>query len=78
MNEERLIEAFGRIAELAAALGVTRIGDLPGLWEHEIDEHWFIAVNGHPDKPIYRGLMPVQPFNAYIGFNGWPAGFALS
>lgn len=65
----KITRAFAMIGELAGVLNVTKINELPGLWEHQIDDLWLIKVNGH-DKEVEH----VPPFSAYITFNGWPAG----
>lgn len=73
-TDVRFTEVFGAIVDLAAALRVTRINQLPGCWEHAIDELWWLALNGHR-TPVRcsRGVV-VEPFHAYVEWNGWPAG----
>ena len=67
--------AFARIAELAHALGVGAINRLSGCWEHRIDEHWWVAVNGHSTATRESsGRVDVPPCTAYVEFNGLPAG----
>src|SRR4051794_38321628 len=41
--------AFMRAVELAEALGVSKINQLDGCWTHAVDDHWWIAMNGHSD-----------------------------
>ena len=71
---------FDAIVEMSDRLKVYRIGDLPGCWEYQIDEAWWIAVNGHKEpvsvfRPQHPGVpVSVPPFTAYIEYNGWPAG----
>ncbi len=80
MAEERpLCEAFLKITELALALGVEKINELPHLWFHEIDDHWSIAVNGHDADRHFVGdptmmSIDVPRFSAAIWWNGWLAG----
>jgi hypothetical protein len=72
--DDTVTEAFGKIAKLAVLLGVKNIRELSGCWELQIDEHWWIAVNGHRE-PVKNSLGDdVPPFEAYIQFNDWPAG----
>lgn len=68
-------EIFEAVAILAAALGVKKINQLPGCWEHQVDARWWIAVNGHA-KPTNcsRTSGPIDPYTCYIEFDGWPAG----
>ena len=58
-----------KIADLALALGVESYNTLPGCWEHQMDEHWFIKINGH--KEAIDGIGPSWMI---VWFNGWPAG----
>lgn len=69
-----LCEAFSVMAELATALGVSKIGNLPGCWEHQIDDQWWISVNGHDKAVSNRDGFNVEPFSMAITYNGWPAG----
>ena len=62
-------ECFSKVVDLMLALGVEGINTLPGCWEHQVDEHWFIKVNGHKE-PIDN----IQPYEMIVWFNGWPAG----
>ena len=67
-------DAFGKIMALAFRLDIENIKDMDGCWEHQIDEHWWIAVNGHTEDAICSHGPTVSPFHCYIEFNGWPAG----
>ena len=73
MNEQErsLTATFVLIAELAAAKGVQRISQLPGLWCCDVDERWRVEVNGHDED-----IDSVPPYHARITYNGWPAGLA--
>lgn len=73
-RERPLSEAFTRVCDLALALGVKSIKDLPGCWEYQVDEHWWIAVNGHNGATRCAKGADVPPFRCYVEFNGWPAG----
>ena len=57
------------LMEYALSIGVKRINELPGLWEHKIDDTWEVKCNGH-NKTI--GSVP--PYSWSISYNGWPAG----
>ena len=70
-------EAFMRIVELGIALQIAPLDQHDGCWEADVDEHWFIAVNGHPEPRLMRkdqNLPPVQPYTVYVEWNGFPAG----
>lgn len=76
MNEEPPIaQAFYEIALLGKRLGVENVGAMQGCWEHQIDDHWWIALNGH-DTPTLcsKADNPIEPFTAYLEYNGLPAG----
>lgn len=70
-------EAFVRVVELGLALNIKPLPEHDGCWEHEIDERWWIAVNGHDKPQLMRkhpNLSPLAPYTIYVEFNGWPAG----
>lgn len=78
MATNKYTAAFCAVVELAEALGVSKINEFPGCWELQVDDQWFIALNGH-DKPTAcsrnpTGFEGVAPFCCYVEFNGWPAG----
>lgn len=66
--------AMAEIGLLAEALGVERINEMDGCWEYQVDSHWSISVNGHPEPTKNSRNADVPPFSVYIEFNGWPAG----
>jgi hypothetical protein len=69
-----MAEAFLKIAQLAGALNVRDINKLDGCWEHQVDERWWIALNGHSEMRLSSDGGEIAPFTAYIKYNGWPAG----
>ena len=70
-----MTHAFYAVVELGLACGVTRISELPGCWERDIDGHWWIAVNGGTaPRECSRGAT-VPAVTAYVEYNGFPAGF---
>ena len=75
MNEPSLIEAFMKIAELGNALGAAPLNKHPACWECKVDKRWKIAVNAHKEPKVSSmSKVPIEPFHAYVEFNGWPAG----
>lgn len=67
--------AFALIADLAVSLGVENIKEkYPDCWEHQIDDYWWIAVNGHKEAKKASMGIEVLPFHCYVEFNGFPAG----
>lgn len=73
---EQYCEAFVRLMELGFALGVRDINKLPGCWELQVDDNWWIAVNAGHDTPIECShRVMVDPFVCYVEFNDFPAGF---
>ncbi len=74
MSGRGITEAFAEIVALAEHLGIKPLNTFPACWEHQIDERWWMAVNGHREAiPCSMGP-EVPPFTAYVQFNGWPAG----
>lgn len=76
MNEldKPVCVAIDKVAELSIALGVAPINNLDGCWEHQVDSHWWIALNGHKEPIKTSKGVEVEPFSCYVEFNGWPAG----
>lgn len=71
---EQICTAFDRIAELGIVLGVSPLNKIDGCWECQIDEHWWIAVNGHKTAIKTSDGIKVEPYTCFVKFNGWPAG----
>ncbi len=68
---EQITELFAAIIGYAEKRGVRRIGDLPGCWEFEPADGWFVAVNGHgADMACSKGGTPIPPFAAYAEWHG--------
>jgi len=71
-------ELFSRACALAIALGMKELNKLPGCWEHQIDERWWMALNAHSERihcsQDSHSSEGVPPFTIYFMFNGWPAG----
>lgn len=57
------------LLEYALSLGAAKINALPGLWIHQIDEHWLVKCNGHRET-----MEGVPPYSWSFEYNGWPAG----
>jgi hypothetical protein len=74
MISEQISEAMAAVMELAHRRGVTKINELPGCWEIQVDSAWWLAVNGHRETTKCSKGTEVLPFHAYVEFNGWPAG----
>jgi hypothetical protein len=65
---------LGAIAELCLARGVRDIKSMPGLCHVVVDELWQCWVNGHRETLYTEDGAAVEPYHAYVEFNGWPAG----
>lgn len=65
--------AFEAIASLCIALGQHPLTKHAGCWEQQIDERWWIAMNGHRAPVKCSAGAEVPPFHCYVQFNGWPA-----
>jgi hypothetical protein len=74
MADEPINLVFAGLSRLAAQAGVTAIDKLPGCWEIQIDEQWFVAVNGHETELRDSKGHRVPPYHAFLEYNGWPAG----
>jgi hypothetical protein len=65
---------FMGIANLATAMGIEKINEIPGCWEHQIDEKWWVSLNGHKTPMTNSKGNLVQPYNAMLMYGDWPAG----
>ncbi len=66
------------ICEYAKAKGAAwPLNKHEGIWSTYINDKWFVALNPHnePHTVKYEGIEHVvEPFNAVVWYNGWPAG----
>ena len=73
----KVVAVLEPILELAAVHGVSRIDELDGAWEIAIDEHWYLAVNGHEERvfvdPPDRMGVTIPPFNFCLWYDCWLA-----
>lgn len=74
MTDRQITRVFGEIINLCAALGAENINELQGCWEYQVDDQWFIALNGHSKPAKCSRGGEVEPFGCYVEWNGWPAG----
>lgn len=78
-QDAEICEVMSLVVDLATALGVQSIDQMPGAWEHKVDEHWWFASNGHAHAKVSSsppGCMPVdlEPFQTAFWWHGWLAG----
>ena len=74
---EEYAMAYIEAVDLAIRCGATEINKLPACWEHQIDDSWWIAINGHDTETKCSTGARVPPFAVYVKFNGFPAGIIL-
>ena len=58
---------FYAVSKLCEVLKEAPIKDK--VWEHKIDDHWFIKINGHA-----KDMEGIPPFHMTIEYDGFPAG----
>lgn len=73
MTDQPLSEAYVRLAELGLSLDVGRLCDIEGCWEHQIDDNWWVAANGHKVEQLCSRGLSVPPFNFLVMHGDWPA-----
>ncbi len=78
MAEERFV--FDALVEMCIRLGTPPLNEVDGCWTYQINDSWWVAVNGHKEDcevvtPQSKSPVKVPPFTAYLDYNGWPAGF---
>ena len=91
MTERQPIsELYMRLVLYGLSVGVEKLCDIPGCWEHQINDQWFVAANGHKEDHTSKGFtvwpfhfvlfsndMPIVIVNAYQGVicGGWATDF---
>lgn len=74
MDEQEFMDRFWTaLCKLATIDGAAPLNRLPGCWEKQLDERWWIAANGHKEPKTADGF-DVPPFSVVVKFNGWPFG----
>lgn len=74
MSTQTIPLAMAKVCELGLAVGAAPLNKREGCWECQVDQRWWLAMNGHhEDQTIATGEV-VKPFTCYIKYNGWPAG----
>jgi hypothetical protein len=73
MSEQPICEAYSAIAEMGLSLGVRRLCDMEGCWEHQINDEYWVAANGHKEPVKCSTGAKVPGFHFYVMRNGWPA-----
>jgi hypothetical protein len=71
LSEQAISAAFDAIAQYAIAKGHAPIKGK--LYHVKLDDRWEFWVNA-TDKPQEADGAPVNPYECYVKFNGWPAG----
>lgn len=67
MRKDRVCTVFYAVSKLCEVLKESPIKDK--VWEHKIDDHWFIKINGHG-----KDMEGIPPFHMTIEYDGFPAG----
>lgn len=70
-QSQAMSSSFVAIADYAIARKETPINGK--LYHAKVDEHWEFWVNATDEPQEVEGT-PIQPFECYVKFNGWPAG----
>lgn len=74
MTEKPVSLVFMLLADLGIKGDASPLHKFEHCWEKQIDERWWIAMNGHREPRKCSKGTEVQPFNCYVEYNGWPAG----
>lgn len=69
-----IAEAYLALIELAVAAGARNARDLPGCFEHQIDDTWWMAANAGAAPRLAGNGMEVPGMAVYVERQGWPAG----
>jgi len=71
-QEKALSDAIILICDLHKQRGGPPLRDI--VWECKVDEHWTVWINSHRTAQPIHDMPGVQPGDAYVEFNGFPAG----
>lgn len=75
MEDYCITEAMMAVADYAQSMDMVPVNKVEGCWENQVNEQWWIAVNGHQENKLCSKNIDVPPFTCYVEFNGWPAGY---
>ncbi|AMO78076.1 hypothetical protein [Pseudomonas citronellolis] len=64
MND--ICATFILCCQLGTLCGQASIKDLPGCWEHKVDEDWSISFNGHSEEVRDSTGSPVPPLSIWV------------
>lgn len=67
MRQDRVCTVFYAVSKLCEVLKEAPIRDK--VWENQIDEHWFIKINGHSKE-----MKGIPAYCMEIEYDGFPAG----
>ena len=69
-----ICELYSLLAEYCLSTGARSVKDVPGCWEHQIDEHWWVAANGQSTRQDCSRLdgVPAFCFVLFYGDLPWP------
>jgi hypothetical protein len=71
MAEKPVAQVFLLCAAYCIARGHTRINELPGTLDLDIDSEWSIRFNGQREA-----VDGIPPYRCLLSRNGWPAALA--
>lgn len=71
---EPVSEAFYAAVLFAGATGSPPLNTLPGCFEAQVDDHWWIAINAHAHEMACSRGADVPPYHVYVERDDWPAG----
>lgn len=57
---------FALCCQLGALCGQKAIKDLPGCWEHQINDDWHLSFNGHAHEVTDTSGYPVPPISIWV------------
>lgn len=66
--------SFVAMMHMAERLGVKDMHRMKRCWELQVDEHWWIAVNGKPIAIKCSKGQEISPYHMYVEYDGNVAG----
>jgi hypothetical protein len=73
-GEQRFSEVFVLVVEVGLTHDAAPLHKHAGCWECQIDDHWRVSVNGHPEPRKNSRGCEVQPSATLVEYLGIPVG----
>lgn len=67
---ESVCASFLLCCQIGTLCGQKSLKDLPGCWEHQLDDDWLLSFNGHMHEVVNSGGHPVPAMTVVLQHSG--------